>query len=475
MIFLYISCISCQANQKFKNKFLFSDFFDDSSWTDRWKFTKLKNYTGIWSHHMTSNRSYIQMDKSNSFHGISAKFNSPLSFIGDQFIIQYEVASVLPTVTCSGAYIKLFGNKNFNQDMLSNETNYIIMFGPDQCGETNKVHFILNHWNPVLKKFEEKQMIYNPVANISISPKIFTLIIKSNNKIEIRINTKPSFFGSFFSDFQPPINPPHEIDDPTDMKPQDWDDNEYIIDEEHSKKPDDWDENQPEFIPDPDKLNPPSGWLINEPKMILDPSSVKPDEWDESIYGKWEPKMVPNPKCIGAPGCGPYEPPLIINPKFVGPWEPPMQRNLNYKGKWRPRKIVNPLYYEDKEPFKFANLTGIGFDLWTVDGGIQFTNIIVSDNINDVDMFNRENYPHFFENENSKDIIQNEGFIFKDKITDLLNSNKYKVKEEAEKEPFSLDLCKNLIISSFKEKPFATICLTAFIIVTPIFSAIYVC
>ena len=424
---------------------------------------------------MTASRAYIQMDSKNKFHGISTKFNYPISVIGDQFILQYEVSSATPTITCSGAYIKLFGGSSFNQNDLSNETHYMMMFGPDQCGETNKVHFIINHWNPIMKKYEEKSMIYNPVANISSAPKIFTLIIKSNNKIEIKINSKPSFFGSFFKDFQPPINPPHEIDDPTDTKPSDWDDREYIVDEDNNKKPDDWDEDQPEFIPDPEKLSPPSGWLIDEPKMIPDPSIIKPEEWDESIYGKWEPKMIQNPKCIGAPGCGPYEPPIIVNPKFVGPWEPPLQRNLNYKGKWRPRKIVNPLYFEDKEPFKFSNLTGIGFDLWTVDGGIQFTNIIISDNMNDVEMFNRENYPQFFEKNEVNMIKNNEGLIFDKKVIDFLNTNRKNIEEKTEKEKFSIKYCKQLFIKGFNENPLSTTLLTIFIFVLPILSAIYIC
>jgi hypothetical protein len=32
--------------------------------------------------------------------------------------------------------------------------------------------------------------------------------------------------GSLFEDFQPPFNPPAEIDDPEDFKPADWVDEE---------------------------------------------------------------------------------------------------------------------------------------------------------------------------------------------------------------------------------------------------------
>ena len=37
------------------------------------------------------------------------------------------------------------------------DTPYTIMFGPDKCGETNKVHFILRHKSPVTGEWEEKQ------------------------------------------------------------------------------------------------------------------------------------------------------------------------------------------------------------------------------------------------------------------------------------------------------------------------------
>ena len=36
------------------------------------------------------------------------------------------------------------------------DSPYIIMFGPDRCGDNNKVHFILRHQNPVSKEWEEK-------------------------------------------------------------------------------------------------------------------------------------------------------------------------------------------------------------------------------------------------------------------------------------------------------------------------------
>ena len=57
--------------------------------------------------------------------------------------------------------------------------------------------------------------------------------------------------GSLLEDFTPPVNPPKEIDDPDDKKPEDWDEREKIPDPD-AEKPDDWDEDAPAKIADPD-------------------------------------------------------------------------------------------------------------------------------------------------------------------------------------------------------------------------------
>lgn len=41
---------------------------------------------------------------------------------------------------CGGAYMKLLqDNKKLHREEFSNASPYIIMFGPDKCGATNKV------------------------------------------------------------------------------------------------------------------------------------------------------------------------------------------------------------------------------------------------------------------------------------------------------------------------------------------------
>ncbi len=47
---------------------------------------------------------------------------------------------MLDGLECGGAYMKLLqDNKKLHAEEFSNASPYIIMFGPDKCGATNKV------------------------------------------------------------------------------------------------------------------------------------------------------------------------------------------------------------------------------------------------------------------------------------------------------------------------------------------------
>jgi calnexin len=92
--------------------------------------------------------------------------------------------------------------------------------------------------------------------------------------------------GSLLTDFTPAINPPKEIVDPEDKRPESWDEREKIPDPD-AVKPDEWDEDQPKMIDDPSALKP-DGWLEDEPETVPDADAVKPEDWDESTDGEWE-------------------------------------------------------------------------------------------------------------------------------------------------------------------------------------------
>jgi hypothetical protein len=53
--------------------------------------------------------------------------------------MQYEV-KLQNGLECGGAYMKLLqDNKKLHAEEFSNTSPYVIMFGPDKCGATNKV------------------------------------------------------------------------------------------------------------------------------------------------------------------------------------------------------------------------------------------------------------------------------------------------------------------------------------------------
>ncbi len=124
------------------------------------------------------------------------------------------------------------------------------MFGPDKCGNEEKVHFIFRHKNPKTGLFEEKHLKDAPRIKSDKLSNLYTLIVNPDQTFQILINGEEMKKGSLLEDFEPAVNPPKEIDDLTDVKPKDWVDQAKIPDPA-AKKPEDWDESQPLKIADP--------------------------------------------------------------------------------------------------------------------------------------------------------------------------------------------------------------------------------
>lgn len=323
-------------------------------------------------------------------HAISAKFPKAIKNKDNTLVVQYEV-KLQNGLECGGAYLKLLrDNKALHQDEFSNASPYVIMFGPDKCGHTNKVHFIVNHKNPKTGEYEEKHMNSPPTAQIVKTTELYTLIVHPNNTFAIRQNGKQVKEGSLLEDFTPSFNPPKEIDDPKDTKPDTWVDQSKIPDPE-AKKPEDWDEDAPFEIVDEDATMP-EDWLENEAQTIPDPEAQKPEDWDDEEDGDWIAPTVPNPKCDEVSGCGPWTKPMKNNPDFKGKWFPPSIDNPDYKGVWAPRKIKNPNYYEDKKPANLEPMGAIGFEIWTMQDGILFDNIYIGHSIADAEKLADETF-----------------------------------------------------------------------------------
>lgn len=252
-------------------------------------------------------------------------------------------------------------NKALHAEEFSNASPYIIMFGPDKCGSTNKVHFIFRHKNPKTGEYEEKHLKSPPMARISKQSSLYTLIVKPDQTFEIKIDGESLKKGSLLEDFTPSVNPEKEIDDSEDKKPADWVEEAKIADPE-ATKPEDWDEEAPFEIVD-ETATKPGDWLENEPTRIPDPEAEKPEDWDDEEDGDWIAPQVPNPKCEEVSGCGPWEPPMTRNPAYKGKWTAPLVDNPLYKGIWAPAKIANPAYFEDKTPANFEPIGAVSVDI----------------------------------------------------------------------------------------------------------------
>merc|ERR1719181_1822726 len=201
---------------------------------------------------------------------------------------------------CGGAYLKLLtASDELSEDGFKAETPYTIMFGPDRCGDTNKVHFILRHKNPKSGEWEEKHLQTPPIPDTADKlTHLYTAIVGTDNSVKLLVDNVEKKSASLLSetDFKPPVNPPKEIDDPSDSKPEDW---------------------------------------VDAPDMIADPASEMPSDWDEDEDGAWEAPLIKNPDCEKY-GCGEWKSPMISNPAYKGKWFAPKIDNPDYKGVWEP-------------------------------------------------------------------------------------------------------------------------------------------
>ncbi|KAI9053779.1 hypothetical protein LZ554_002728 [Drepanopeziza brunnea f. sp. 'monogermtubi'] len=381
-------------------------FTDD--WETRWKPSHAKKdtkdsdkdeewaYVGEWA--VEEPRVYKGMEgdkglvvkNAAAHHAISAKFPKKIDNKGKTLVVQYEV-KLQNGLECGGAYLKLLrDNKALHQDEFSNTSPYVIMFGPDKCGSTNKVHLIINHKNPKTGEYEEKHLASAPSARIVKTTELYTLIIHPNNTAIIKLNNEQVKEVNLLEDFSPAFNPPKEIDDAKDTKPDDWVDEARIPDPE-AKKPEDHDEDAPYEIVDEDATKP-EDWLDNEPVTIPDPEAIKPEDWDDEEDGDWVAPTVSNPKCEEVSGCGTWEKPMIKNPAYKGKWTAPYIDNPAFKGAWAPRKIKNPDYYEDKHPSNLEPMGAIGFEIWTMQNDILFDNIYIGHSVADAEKFADETF-----------------------------------------------------------------------------------
>ena len=234
---------------------------------------------------------------------------------------------------CGGAYIKIGPKMDLKK--FNGESEYFLMFGPDTCGAHNKVHVIFGGYKTPGNNLEWKRSM-EPVEGIRNH--VYTLVVRPDLTYELFVDQESKREGILTDEWD--FLPPKEI---------------------NSTKPDDWVDAAEIFDPE-DK--PPAGW--QQPLRIKDVNAKQPEDWDEEVDGVWEA-------------------PQIYNPEYKGVWIPRKIPNPAYKGEWEPTLIANPDFEDDKEMYyPKSPMKWVGIDVWQVESGTIFDNIIIGDDLDEV-------------------------------------------------------------------------------------------
>ncbi|PKA55285.1 Calnexin like 1 [Apostasia shenzhenica] len=359
---------------------LFYEPFDES-FDERWIVSHNDDYKGLWKHSKSEGHEdygLLVSEKARKY-GIVKVLDKLINLKDGTIVLQYE-ARFQNGLECGGAYLKYLRPQGagWTPSEFDNDAPYSIMFGPDKCGSTNKVHFILKHKNPKTGEYVEHHLKYPPSVPSDKLSHVYTAILEPNSDLRILIDGEEKKKANVLTGdhFEPAVIPPKTIPDPDDMKPEDWDERAKIADPD-AVKPEDWDDNAPTEIEDEEAVKP-EGWLDDEPEEIDDPEASKPEDWDDEEDGEWEAPKIDNPKCTAGPGCGEWKRPTKRNPAYKGKWHAPLIDNPNYKGIWKPQEIPNPNHFELDKP-DYEPIAAIGIEIWTMQDGILFDNILIVD------------------------------------------------------------------------------------------------
>jgi calreticulin len=324
-------------------------FADGEAWKDRWVASDWKKSSGgAGEFKLSAGKFYgdaeadkgIQTSQDARFYSLSSKMTE-FSNKDKDLVIQFSVKHE-QKIDCGGGYVKILPT-GFDPKKFSGDDDYTIMFGPDICGATKRVHVIFNYKgkNLLIKK--------TIPAETDELTHVYTLIVKPDNTYEVRIDGNKKESGNLADDWD--FLKPKKIKDPDQSKPKDWVD-EAKIDDPNDKKPEGYDD---------------------IPKQIADPEAEKPEDWDDESDGEWEA-------------------PQIDNPEYKGEWKAKKIDNPDYKGPWVHPEIDNPEYEFDANMYSYASHAYIGFDLWQVKSGTVFDNIIVTDDIKEAEALLAETY-----------------------------------------------------------------------------------
>jgi calnexin len=249
------------------DKFLVHEKFDSGNLFNVWERSWDREYPGRWENSTYKRKSYLTAPGLNSYHSITAVFDTPILFRDTDFVVQFYVRSD-QNQTCSTVLLRIYGESDLTPRTLRRNSPFLFSFGPDFCDPAvSKSLFSFYGRNRETNEYEEKKLGDPAKAYLGPWGTLYQLFIYANNQYEIRVHGITISFGSFFTDFTPAVNPQSELVDPTDKKPSDWVDKEFIVDPTAQR---------PESLAEGEEWTPPK---IRNPEF----------------KGPWEPRKIPNP------------------------------------------------------------------------------------------------------------------------------------------------------------------------------------
>jgi len=167
----------------------------------------------------------IKTSQDARFYATSTKTSKPFTNDKRPFVLQFLV-KFEQNIDCGGGYLKVLPT-GFDQHNFEGNSKYNVMFGPDICGSTKKIHLIFHYKG---KNLDWKKQ---PMAEGDRLSHIYTAIVNNDGTYEVLVDGNKKESGKLLEDWDFLL--PKTIPDPNAKKPADWVDVKEILDPNDKK------------------------------------------------------------------------------------------------------------------------------------------------------------------------------------------------------------------------------------------------
>lgn len=163
----------------------------DEAFDGKWIVSEKEEYSGVWKHAKSEGHDdygLLVSEKARKY-AIVKELDNVVDLKDGTVVLQYEVR-LQEGLECGGAYLKYLRPQEagWTAKGFDNASPYTVMFGPDKCGATNKVHFILKHKNPKSGEFIEHHLKFPPSVPSDKLTHVYTAVLKPDNEVLIFVD-----------------------------------------------------------------------------------------------------------------------------------------------------------------------------------------------------------------------------------------------------------------------------------------------